>query len=109
METEGASNAIKLQEHTEVDSDLNKNTTQEEGKLWTTWTMDSSVQTLKSKSIEFKPTEDVVYVETTKEDDLHKQISQGRALEDQIEEERKDPDCLRVDSDQKSLAIKTNR
>ncbi|XP_077065082.1 KN motif and ankyrin repeat domain-containing protein 4-like isoform X1 [Siphateles boraxobius] len=109
VETEGVSNAIKLQEHTEVDADLNKNTTKEESKLWTTWTMDSSVQTHKSKNTEFKPTEDIVYVETTKKDDLHKQISQGRALEDQKEEERKVRDCLRVDSDQKSLSIKTNR
>jgi len=109
VETEGVSNAFKLQEQTEMDADLNKNTTKEEGKLWTTWTMDSSVQTRKSKNTEFKPTKDVVYVETTKEDELHKQISQGRALEDQIEEERKDHNCLRVDSDQKSLAIKTNR
>ncbi|XP_051769591.1 KN motif and ankyrin repeat domain-containing protein 4-like isoform X2 [Ctenopharyngodon idella] len=103
VETEGVSNAIKLQEHTEVDADLKKNTTKEEGKLWTTWTMDSSVQTSKSKNTEFNPKEDVKDVETTKQEDLHKQMSQGRALEDQTEEERKDHVCLRVDSDQKSL------
>lgn len=104
VETEGVSNAIKLQEHTKADADLKKNTTKVEGKLWTTWTMDSSVQTCQSKNTEFNQKEYAIDVETTKKDDLHKLMSQGRALEDQIEEQRKDCDCLRVDSDQKSLA-----
>ncbi|XP_048018590.1 KN motif and ankyrin repeat domain-containing protein 4-like isoform X1 [Megalobrama amblycephala] len=103
VETEGVSKAVKLQEHTEVDADLKKNTTKEESKLWTTWTMGSSAQTTKSKNTEFNPKEDVIDVETTKQEDLHKQMSQGRALEDQTEEERKDHVCLRVDSDQKNL------
>lgn len=103
METEGVSNAIKIQEYTEVDPGFKKNTTKEVGKLWTTWTMGSSVQTHKSKSTEFNPKEDVIDVETRKQEDLLKQMSQGRALEDPTEEERKDHVCLRVDSDQKSL------
>lgn len=103
VETEGVSKAVKLQEHTEVDADLKKNTTKEESKLWTTWTMGSSAQTSKSKNTEFNPKEDVIDVETTKQEDLHKQMSQGRALEDQTEEESKDHVCLRVDSDQKNL------
>ncbi|XP_067310309.1 KN motif and ankyrin repeat domain-containing protein 4-like isoform X2 [Pseudorasbora parva] len=104
VETEGVRNAIKLQVHTEVDADHKKNTTKVEGKLWTTQTMDSSVETGQSKNAEFNQNIDAIDVETTKEDDLHKLMSQGRALEDQIEKERKDRYCLRVDSDQKSLA-----
>ncbi|KAF4116853.1 hypothetical protein G5714_001406 [Onychostoma macrolepis] len=109
METEGISNAIKLQEHAEVNVGLKKNTTKEEGKLWTTWTTDSTAQTHKSKNAEFSPKEDAIDVETTKQEYPHKQTSQARALEDQTEEERKDCISLSLDSDQKSQAMKQNR
>lgn len=109
METEGISNAIKLQEHAEVDVGLKKNTTKEECKFWTTWTTDSSVQTHKSKHAEFSPKEDAIDVETTKQEYLHKQTSQARALENETEEERKDCISLSVDSDQKSQTMKKNR
>ncbi|XP_016098631.1 KN motif and ankyrin repeat domain-containing protein 4-like [Sinocyclocheilus grahami] len=109
VETAGISTAIKLQEHAEVDVGLKKNTTKEEGKLWTTWTKDSRIQTCKSKNAEFNPKEDAIDVETTKQENLHKQTSQARALEDQIEEEAKDLISLSVDLDQKSLAMKENR
>lgn len=100
METEGISNAIKLQEHT----------TKEECNLWTTWITDSSVQThQKSKNAEFSPKEDAIDVETTKQEYLHKQTSQARALEDQTEKEGKDLISLSVDSDQKSQTMKQNR
>ncbi|XP_016382132.1 KN motif and ankyrin repeat domain-containing protein 4-like isoform X2 [Sinocyclocheilus rhinocerous] len=109
VETEGISNAIKLEEHAEVDVGLKKNTTKEEGKLWTTWTTDSSVQTHKSKNAEFSPKEDAIDVETTKQEYLHKKTSQARALEDQTEEEKKDCISFSVDSDQKSQTMKENR
>ncbi len=110
METEGISNAIKLQEHAEVDAGLKKNTTKEECKLWTTWTTDSSVQThQKSNNAEFSPKEDAIDVETSKQEYLHKQTSQARALEDQTEKEKKDCISLSVDSDQKSQTMKPNR
>ncbi|XP_016333657.1 KN motif and ankyrin repeat domain-containing protein 4-like isoform X2 [Sinocyclocheilus anshuiensis] len=109
VETEGISNAIKLEEHAEVDVGLKKNTTKEEGKLWTTWTTDSSIQTHKSKNAEFSPKEDAIDVETTKQEHLHKKTSQARALEDQTEEEKKDCISFSVDSDQKSQTMKENR
>ncbi len=110
VETEGISNAIKLQGHAEVDAGLKKNTTKEECKLWTTWTTDSSVQThQKSINAEFSPKEDAIDVETTKQEYLHKQTSQARAIQDQTEKERKDCISLSVDSDQKSQTMKQNR
>ncbi|XP_026051151.1 KN motif and ankyrin repeat domain-containing protein 4-like isoform X2 [Carassius auratus] len=109
METEEISTAIKPQEHAEVDAGLRKNTTKEEGKLWTTWTTESSIQTCKSKNAEFSPKEDAIDVETTKQGNLHKQTSQARDLEDQIEEEGNDCISLSTDSEQKSLAMKKNR
>uniref|UniRef100_A0A9J8C9I7 KN motif and ankyrin repeat domain-containing protein 4-like n=1 Tax=Cyprinus carpio carpio TaxID=630221 RepID=A0A9J8C9I7_CYPCA len=108
VETEGISTAIKLQEHAEVDVGLKKNTTKE-GKLWTTWTTESSIQTCKSENAEYSPKEDAIDVETTKQENLHKQTSQARALEDQIGEEVNDCISLSMESDQKSLAMKENR
>ncbi|KAL0200209.1 hypothetical protein M9458_003396, partial [Cirrhinus mrigala] len=107
-------NTIKPQEDAEVDVGLEKNTTKEEGlwttteELWTTWTTDSSVQTCTSKNAEFDPKEDAIDVETTKQDNLNKQTSQARALEDQIEEERKDCISLSMGSDQQTSAMKEN-
>ncbi|XP_042573570.1 KN motif and ankyrin repeat domain-containing protein 2-like [Cyprinus carpio] len=109
VETEGISNAIKLQEHAEVDVGLKKNTTKEEDKLWTTWTTDSSVQTHKSKNAEFSPKEDAIDAETTKQEYPHKKTSQTRALEDQREEEKKDCISFSMDSDQKFQTMKENR
>ncbi|XP_050990704.1 KN motif and ankyrin repeat domain-containing protein 4 isoform X2 [Labeo rohita] len=114
-EAEGINTAIKLHEHAEADVGLEKNTSKEEGlwttkeDLWTTWTTDSSVQTCTSKYAEFNPKEDAIDVEATKQDNLNKQTSQARALEDQIEEERKDCISLRVGSDQKFLEVKEYR
>ncbi|XP_052403272.1 KN motif and ankyrin repeat domain-containing protein 4 [Carassius gibelio] len=107
METEGISNAIKLQAHAEVDVGLKKNMTKEEGKLWTTWTTDSSVKTHKSKNAEFSPKEDTIDVETTKQEYLHKKTSQ--TLENQSEEEKRDCISFSMDSDQKSQTMKENR
>ncbi|XP_059358385.1 KN motif and ankyrin repeat domain-containing protein 4-like [Carassius carassius] len=111
VETEGISNAIKLSGcSAEVDVGLKKNTTKEEGKLWTTWITDSSgKKTHKSKNAEFSPKEDTIDVETTKQEYLHKKTSQTRALEDQTEEEKKDCISFSMDSDQKSQTMKENR
>ncbi len=62
--------------------------------------------TPKKYNAEFSPKEDAIDVETTKQEYLHKQTSQARALEDQTEKERKDCISLSVDSDQKSQTMK---
>ncbi|XP_051554075.1 KN motif and ankyrin repeat domain-containing protein 4-like isoform X1 [Myxocyprinus asiaticus] len=107
VETDGISNAIQQQEHTEEVVDIKKNNKTEAGKSWTSWTMDPKEQTGQSEAAKFNTKEDAIDEVTEKIENLHKQTSKVSYPQGQtgIEKVRQDYTCRGVDSDEKTLAL----